>query len=218
MWTESLRDTISARASLEEAIPATAATAPAPIRPALIRLTGLLRSRVPPDRALLAFSAELNDASADKVIGSLILNTRQRGTGMATVLTALAASARAELDQRRRIYAGRSSMRRSVQLVVVITVCFAIFLVLFSRDYVKPYDSTGGQIALAVVLALFAFGFAWMRRLAGGESTSAFLNRPGARIAEADVRVVGHLTGLSTAEAQALTANRDGRLKSGGAR
>ncbi len=76
MWTESLRDTVTARASLEQAIPATAVHASPAIRPALIRLVGQLRARVPLDVALLALSAELNDASADKVIGALILNTR----------------------------------------------------------------------------------------------------------------------------------------------
>ena len=208
MWTEALRDTITARASLEQAIPATAHLAPAPIRPALIRLTGLVRSRVPLDRALLALSADLNDASADKVIGSLILNARQRGTGLAAVLTALASSARAELDQRRRVSAGRSSMRRSVQIVVAITIGFAVFLVIFSRDYVKPYGSIGGQVALAVVVGLFAAAFLGMRKLAGGEPSAPFLTRPDTSIADNDLRVVAHLTGLSEAEASELTANR----------
>lgn len=208
MWTESLRDTITARASLEQAIPATASTAPAAIRPALTRLTGLVRSRVPLERALLALSAELNDGSADKVIGSLILNTRQRGTGLADVLTSLASSARAELDQRRRVSAGRATMRRSVQLVVIITLAFAVFLVLFSRDYVAPYGSAGGQVALAVVVGLFAASFVWMRKLAGGEPNTTFLSRADARIDDADLRVVAHLTGLSAAQAQELTNGR----------
>ncbi len=208
MWTESLRDTITARASLEQAIPATAGTAPAAIRPALTRLTGLLRSRVPLDRALLALSSELNDASADKVIGSLILNTRQRGTGLAAVLTSLSSSARAELDQRRRVSAGRATMRRSVQLVVIITLAFAVFLVLFSGDYVKPYGSVGGQLALAVVVGLFAAAFMWMRKLAGAEPNTPFLTRADARIDDADLRVVAHLTGLSAEQAQELSANR----------
>ncbi len=208
MWTESLRDTITARASLEQAIPATAGTAPAAIRPALMRLTGLVRSRVPLDRALLALSAELNDGSADKVIGSLILNTRQRGTGLAGVLTSLASSARAELDQRRRVSAGRATMRRSVQIVVIITIAFAMFLVLFSRDYVKPYGTVGGQVALAVVVAMFAAAFMWMRKLAGGEPNTPFLSRAESRIGDADLRVVAHLTGLSPDQARQLTANR----------
>ena len=208
MWTESLRDTITARASLEQAIPATAGTASAAIRPALNRLTGLVRSRVPLDRALLALSAELNDGSADKVIGSLILNTRQRGTGLAAVLTSLAAAAREELDQRRRVSAGRATMRRSVQIVVVITIAFAVFLVLFSRTYVKPYGSPGGQIALAIVVGLFAAAFMWMRKLAGGEPNTPFLSRAESRIGDADLRVVAHLTGLSPDQAQELTTNR----------
>jgi tight adherence protein B len=106
----------------------------------------------------MSLSAELNDASADKVIGSFILNVRQRGTGLAAVLTALASSARAELDQRHQIMAGRASMRRSVQLVVIITIGFAVFLVLFSREYVKPYDTEAGQVALLAVVALFGAG------------------------------------------------------------
>lgn len=208
MWTESLRDTITARASLEQAIPATAQSAPEAIRPALMRLTGLVRARVPLDRALLALSADLNDASADKVIGSLILNVRQRGTGLAAVLTALAAAARAELDQRRRISAGRSSMRRSVQIVVVITIGFAVFLVLFSRAYVAPYGSPGGQVALAVVVGLFAASFMWMRKLAGGEPAAPFLNRPDSSLDDKDLQVVGHLTGLTADQTQELAANR----------
>jgi hypothetical protein len=211
MWTESLRDTITARASLEQAIPATTETAPPAIRPALIRLSGLVRARVPLDRALLSLSVELHDASADKVIGALILNVRQRGTGLAAVLTSLASTGRAELDQRRRIMAGRASMRRSVQIVVIITVGFAVFLVIFSRVYVKPYASVGGQVTLAVVLALFAASFSWMRRLAGGEPATPFLAQDPATISDADLRVVAHLTGLGAEEAQHLTANRPAR-------
>jgi tight adherence protein B len=208
MWTESLRDTITARASLEQAIPATAGSAPALIRPALIRLTGMLRARVPLDRALLALAAELRDESADKVIGPLIQNARQRGAGLAAVLTGLASSARAELDQRRRISAGRASMRRSVQIVVVITIAFAIFLVIFSRAYVTPYSSPVGQVVLAAVVGLFATAFAWMRKLAGGEPTVPFLATGESGLADADRRVVAHLTGIGADELADLTRSR----------
>lgn len=200
IWTEAIRDTITARASLEQAIPATTHNAPELIRPALIRLAGLLRARVPLDRALLALSAELDDASADKVIGALILNARQRGTGLADVLTALAAAARAELDQRRQITAGRASMRRSVQLVVAITIGFGVFLVIFSRSYVQPYGTPLGQLMLAVVLGFFGCGFFWMRQLAGGDRATPFLQRPDAATTDADSRVVSHLTGDASTE------------------
>jgi Flp pilus assembly protein TadB len=160
----------------------------------------MLRARVPVDRALLALAGELRDESADKVIGPLIHNARQRGAGLAAVLTGLATSARAELDQRRRISAGRASMRRSVQIVVVITIAFAIFLVIFSRAYVAPYGSAAGQVVLAAVVALFAAAFAWMRKLAGGEPTTPFLAVGDSRLAEADRRVVAHLTAVGVGE------------------
>jgi hypothetical protein len=212
MWTEALRDTVTARASLEQSIPATAMHAPPVIRPALIRLVGQLRARVPLDVALFRLSAELDDVSADKVIGALVLNTRQRGTGLAAVLSALAASGRAELDQRRRISAGRASMRRSVQLVVVITVCFAGLLAVFSRAYVAPYASIGGQVALAVVVGLFAASFIWMRRLAGGEAAAPFLNRADARTAQADRRIVHHLTGTTPDGSPATSGRRSAAM------
>lgn len=195
MWTEALRDTVTARASLDQAIPATAAHGAPPIRPALVRLVGRMRARVPLDDALLDLAAELDDASADKVIGALVLNVRQRGSGLAVVLGSLARSGRDELDQRRRITAGRASMRRSVQLVVAITVVFAVVLAVFSRSYVAPYASPGGQVALTVVVGLFAASFVWLRRLAGGEPAAAFLAAPvDERAAAADLRVVHHLS------------------------
>ena len=208
MWTESLRDTITARASLEMAIPASVDAAPPAIRPSLTRLVGLVRARVPLDRALLALSVDLDDASADKVIGALILNVRQRGTGLASVLTSLASAARAELDQRRRVSAGRAAMRRSVQLVVVITLLFAVFLVIFSQTYVQPYASAAGQVTLAVVVGLFAAAFVWMRKLAGGDPAQPFLSRDANVINDDDLRVIAHLTGLSPADARELTNNR----------
>jgi hypothetical protein len=213
MWTEALRDTVTARASLEQAIPATAAHAPGAIQPALVRLVGRLRARVPLDTALLALSEELDDASADKVIGALVLNTRQRGSGLATVLGALARSGREELDQRRRITAGRASMRRSVQLVVAITVAFAVLLATFSRSYVAPYSSVGGQVALAVVVGLFAASFVWLRRLAGGEPATPFLTASrNPRAVGANLRIVHQLTGASpTPPAPGASAGPAGR-------
>jgi Flp pilus assembly protein TadB len=196
MWTEALRDTITARASLEQAIPATAIHAAGPIRPALARLVGHLRARLPLDVALLGLSTELDDASADKVIGALVLNTRQRGSGLAVVLTSLAKAGRDELDQRRRINAGRASMRRSVQLVVAITVVFALLLAVFSRAYVAPYGTPAGQLALILVVGLFAAAFVWLRRLAGGEPMHPFLTRhPDPKTHQQDLLVVHHLTG-----------------------
>lgn len=197
-WTESLRDTISGHASLEQAIPATTDTAPVVIRPALIRLSGRIRARAPLEQGLLALAAELDDASSDRVIAALILNVRRRGDRLAEVLTGLAASAREELDLRRRVSAGRSGMRRAVQIVVVLTLAFAAFLIAFGGTYLLPYSTPAGQVALAVVIGMFAAGFAWMRNLSGMQPTPPFLQRPERSISAKDLAVVSALTGPTT--------------------
>jgi len=203
-WTEGLRDTTDAHASLEQAIPATAANAPPAIRQPLIRLIGQIRARVPMDTALLGLAAQLEDASADLIIAALILNIRRRGDGLSRVLSGLAASAREELDMRRRVSAGRAGLRRGVQIVVVITVVFGMFLVVFSGEYVKPYSTPAGQVALAVVVSIFAVGFFWMRQLSESAPKMAFLARPDQHIDPADLRIVAALTGLSPATAEAI--------------
>ena len=206
VWTESLRDTVGGHASLEQAIPVTAEHAPPLIRPALIRLVGQLRARVPLDKALLTLASWLDDASADLVLAALILNAQRRGDGLGQVLGGLSVAAREELDMRRKVSAGRSGLRRGVQIVVVMTVVFGVFLSTVGGAYVTPYDTVAGQLALAVVLAIFAVGFGWMRRLSGSAPVMPFLARPGQRPAPQDLAVVAGLTGLSPAAVAALSA------------
>ena len=76
---------------------------------------------------------------------------------------------------RRRVNAGRASTRRSVQIVMGITVTFVLGLTLFNRDYVEPYSGAVGQVVLLLILGCFAAGFVWMRRLAAFEVPERFL-------------------------------------------
>jgi Flp pilus assembly protein TadB len=174
-WTESLRDTIAGAVGLEQAIPATAVNASPTIRPSLNLLVDRLRVREPLPSALLKFSDDLDDSSADLIVAALILNSRLRGPGLRDVLGALAESAREELDLRRRVEGSRRSTRRSVQLVVAITLLVPGFLVLFNQEYVEPYATVEGQLVLTVVIALFGLGIVWLRRLAGVEAPERFL-------------------------------------------
>jgi len=177
-WTESLRDTIAGAISLEQAIPATVEAASPSLQPQLRRLTGMLAARVPLPQALAVFADDLDDASADLVLAALILNSRLRGPGLVATLSALVISARDELDMRRRIEAGRRSLRRAAQIVVAVTVCFAAALAVFSRDYVAPYSTLTGQVVLAAVIGIFAAGFMWLRRLADADTPARFLGTP----------------------------------------
>jgi Flp pilus assembly protein TadB len=179
VWTESLRDTIAAHASLEQAIPASAVHAPVLIRPALVRLVGRLRARVPMEQALSAFAAELDDPSGDLVIAALMLSATRRGDRLGEVLTGLTTAAREELEMRRKISAGRVELRRGVQIVVGVTIAIGVFLVVFSGSYIAPYGTPAGQVALAVVVGIFGAAFLWMRKLSAQQPVAPFLARPG---------------------------------------
>ena len=179
IWTESLRDMISAHASLEQAIPATTSGAPELIRPALIRLVGRIRAQVPLQRGLRMMAGELDDPSAGLVIMTLILNVRRRGNRLSEVLTGLTTSAREELEMRRRITAERAQLRRGVQVIVGVTVAVAVFLVVANPQYVEPYSSAEGQVVLLLVVGIFAFSFYRMRRISTEQPVPAvLLNNP----------------------------------------
>lgn len=174
-WTESLRDTIAGAVGLEQAIPATAYAASPAVAGHLATLSDRLRVRTPLPAALQGLADDLDDSSADLILAALILNARLRGPGLREVLTSLADSAREELEMRRRVSAGRASTRRSVQIVVGITVVFVLGLAIFNRDYVEPFSSPLGQAVLVIVLLFFAAGFMWMRRLSVFELPERFL-------------------------------------------
>ncbi|KQY64683.1 MULTISPECIES: type II secretion system F family protein [unclassified Nocardioides] len=174
-WTESLRDTVAGAVGLEQAIPATAHAASPAIASDLFALSDRLRVRVPLPMALQRFADDMDDSGADLIIAALILNSRLRGPGLRGVLTSLAGSARQELEMRQRVNAGRRSTQRSVQIVVGVTIAFVVGLALFNPAYVEPYGSPVGQLVLLVVLAFFAAGIMWLRRLSVFEAPERFL-------------------------------------------
>ncbi|WP_030678123.1 type II secretion system F family protein [Streptomyces sp. NRRL B-1347] len=176
-WTESLRDTIAGAVGLEQAIPASARAAAPVLRPHLDALVDRLRARTPLPDALQVLADEIDDASADIIVAALILNARLRGPGLRQVLGALAKSAREEVDMRQRVMAQRASTRRSVQIVVAVSIAFVLGLSIFNREFVSPYGTAVGQLVLACVCGLFALGFWWLRKLSTVETPDRFLVR-----------------------------------------
>jgi len=211
VWTESLRDTVAANVSLEQAISASTQRAPLLLQPALARLAGQLRVQTPLDAALRDLADDLEAPGADQVIAALILNVRRRGDRLAQVLSGLCTAAREDLDLHRRIHAGRAGLRRSVQIIVVITVAIAAYLTAFGGAFMHPYDSPAGQLALALVIGLFGAGFAWMRRLSTDEDTARFLTGAEGRVDPSQTQIVAALTGVAAPAAPATRARRPGR-------
>jgi Flp pilus assembly protein TadB len=177
-WTESLRDTIAGAVGLEQAIPASLRVAAPSLLVPLERLVGRLHTRVPMPDALRMFADELDDPGADLIIAALIINSRLRGPGLRDLLGALSASVREELDMRRKVNAERRSTRRSAQIVVGVSVGLALLLGVFNHGYVQVYDSVAGQVVLIVIVALYAAGFIWIRRLARFDVPERLLSGP----------------------------------------
>ncbi len=192
-WTEALRDTVTPSNGLEHAIPATAENAAPAIRPAMLRLAGQLRTRVPLEDALPDLAAQL-DHDADLIIAALLNNVRRRGDGLAQVLTGLAVAGREELDQRRQIFAGRAADRRAVRLMLLLVVIMAVFLLLVGGAYTDPYRTVTGQLVLVIVLGLFGAAFLWIRRLAASRPARPFLPTSAEGLGAVDAAVVAALT------------------------
>lgn len=165
-WTESLRDTIAGAVGLEQAIPATMRVASPVLAEPLARLVNRMHTREPLPDALRRFADDLNDPGADLIIAALIINSRLRGPGLRDLLGALSNSVREELDVRRKVGAERRSTRRSVKIVVIVSVGLAVALAITDHKFLAPYDSLSGQLVLIVVVALYAAGVLWLRSLA----------------------------------------------------
>jgi Flp pilus assembly protein TadB len=174
-WTESLRDTIAGAVGLEQAIPASTRIASTALSEPLARLVDRMHTRVPLPDALRRFADDLDDPGADLIIAALIINSRLRGPGLRDLLGSLSASVREELDMRRRINADRRSTRRSVQIVVLVSVGLAVLLAVLDPKFVQPYNGALGQLVLVIVAVIYAAGVLWLRRLAKFETPQRLL-------------------------------------------
>jgi Flp pilus assembly protein TadB len=148
VWTETLRDTLAASAGLHQAIAATAATAPEAIRGEVGELAARLHRRERLAPALRAFADDLADPGADLVVAALVLAAEHQARRLAPLLGELAATARAQVEMRRRVHTGRARTRATMRIVVATTLVFAAGLVLFNRGFLAPYGTAAGQLVL----------------------------------------------------------------------
>jgi Flp pilus assembly protein TadB len=166
-WAEMLRDTMAAASGIHEAIAATAPVAPTPIRADVIRLAQRLQ-RDPLSVALDDFADQLSDPVGDLVVAALLVAGERQAGNLAGVLTAAATSARASATMRLRIETGRTRIRTSVRVTVVVFALVAVGLVLLNRSYLDPFDTATGQVVLAVIGGLFGLSTWSLARLAQG--------------------------------------------------
>ncbi|WP_052069379.1 type II secretion system F family protein [Streptacidiphilus albus] len=164
-WAEQLRDTLSAASGLQQALQATATTAPVEIRPDVAALAERLAGGQRLPAALQAFGHDLDDPLADLVVVALVGASRRQTGRLADLLTALASSTRAHALMRTRTVAARARVRTSVRVTVGATLALAGGLFVLNRHYLDPYGTPTGQVAVTVVAALFATAFWWLARI-----------------------------------------------------
>ncbi|WP_156391580.1 MULTISPECIES: type II secretion system F family protein [unclassified Nocardioides] len=177
-WTESLRDTASAAAGLEQAIPATVPAAHRLLRAPVRELAARLDGRVPLPEALARFADDVDDPASDMVVAALSLNARQRAGGLERILTSLAASSRTELEMRRKVEFERRALRRQAQRIALAVVGFVVLQAVFARGWVEPYSSRLGQVVLAVLVGAFLGSFIRMKSLSDSAPEARFLTSP----------------------------------------
>ncbi len=175
-WAESLRDLVATGSALPEAVGRSIPAAPAELADPLAALSERLALREPLDTALLALADDLDDIAGDLLVAALALNARVQGRQLVTVLAGLASSLRVEVDLRRRVDAERRSTRRAVRIVSGVTVFMALGLATLNPVFLAPYRTPAGQVALAVVVAVYAIGLVWLQRLAASPKPQRILS------------------------------------------
>jgi len=174
VWIEQLRDTMAGARGLEQAIVATSETAPALLRPAVVRLSDRL---VHDSLAVAAtgFADEVDNSLADFVVAVLVTASEQQVRDVGSVLTHLAECCRDEVKMRTRVWVSRARTRSATRIIGVVVVAFIAGLFVLNRSYLEPYGSPTGMVVLIVVFALFASALATMNRMAHFHTPPRFM-------------------------------------------
>ena len=154
-WVENLRDNISGSAGLQQALRMSADHAPVPIREEVRDLVLRLQHE-PVTTALRRFAADVAHPTSDMAVGCLILASSRAAGSLAHVLAKTAQAARDSASMMRQVDAGRAATQSQAKLVAIISGLGALFLIVSRREFVQPYDTFGGQIALFLICSLFA--------------------------------------------------------------
>lgn len=153
-WADMIRDTMAGASGLEESLIQTATVAPTAIKPQLESFALRLRHR-PLDAALDELARDLEHSSADLIVASLAAAARLEARDLGPLLTRLAEAIRGDVRMRNRIEIGRARIRTSARIAIATTTATVVFLYLFARDLLEPYDTAAGQGWLLVVLVVF---------------------------------------------------------------
>jgi Flp pilus assembly protein TadB len=176
VWTEQLRDTMAGARGLEQALTATATTAPIPLRPAVQRMSSRL-GMMPLPRALRGMATDIDHPLADFVTAALIVAAENHVRDLVNLLSHLSACCRDDVRMRTRVWVARARIRSAVRIIGVVIAAFVSGLVVFQREYLRPYVTPSGSVVLLVVFVLFATSLVLLSRLGRFDAPSRFIAR-----------------------------------------
>src|SRR5690606_29741953 len=91
---------------------------------------------------------------------ALVIADENQARNLASLLSEIARSARDQAAMRVRVETGRARTYASSQALVAITLALVVTLLLFSPEFLAPYDTLAGQLVLGLVGGLFV-GALW---------------------------------------------------------
>ncbi|MBK7822057.1 MAG: type II secretion system F family protein [Tessaracoccus sp.] len=173
-FSRGLAGVLTAGRGLEQAIVHAARSAPTALAPEIGRLAARVRANWPTGKALRRFADELDDATGDLFVATLILAAQRRGPGVASAMQALAESIDADVRARRQVETEQQKAKTAARIITIISVVLLIAL-FTAGSYVDPYRTPLGQLLLTGFMALFLLALAWMGRIARPQPLPRFM-------------------------------------------
>jgi Flp pilus assembly protein TadB len=173
-WARRLSDLLTASRGLEEALEASARSAPEIIAAPVTALARGLAARTGSGAVLRAFADEIDDPAGDRIVAALIIATGRRGGAVGEVLRTLAEQLARDVASRRDIDAERAEHRTTLRWIIGIVIAFTVFCVL-NRSFSAPFGTPLGQLVLAVIALLYIAGLSWLQRLGNIDAPARFL-------------------------------------------
>jgi len=165
---------LTAGRGLEQAILHAARSAPAPLAGEIGRLAARVRANWSTTKALRLFADEVDDATGDLFVATLILAAGRRGPGVAAAMAGLAESIDADVRARRQVETEQQKARTAARMITTISALLLAGLFL-AGSYVEPYRTPLGQLLLTVLLSLYLLALLWMARISAARPLPRFM-------------------------------------------
>lgn len=149
---------------IEEAIIQAAKSAPAALNTEVTKLAARIRANWDTPTALRHFADDVDDATCDLFVATLILASNRRGPGVASAIQGLAESIEAEVRARREVETEQKKPTTAARMITIISTLLLAGLFL-AGEHVQPYQTPLGQVLLLGFLSAYLGLLWWMSRL-----------------------------------------------------